>query len=141
MKLRAASKTDLRWLEERVGSLTSQALGLVVERDDTGDVAAAVAYDMWTPASAQVHLCIASRAAGRLLLKHAFAVPFVKLGRRMLLASIPAYRAPALQLAWHLGFVETHRVTDGWDTDVDLVCLEMRRENCPWIKGAKRKAA
>jgi hypothetical protein len=100
--------------------------------DARGLVKAAVVYDGWTKNACEAHVCIDSPVAGRALLPHALVYPFQHVG--VLLGSVPASNQRALRLDKHLGFREVGRVKDGWDSGVDLVRLELRREDCRFLK-------
>jgi RimJ/RimL family protein N-acetyltransferase len=87
-----------------------------------------------------MHVALASVAGSRAILRPAFEYPFADCGKSVILGCVPASNARSVHLAERLGFRVTHRTRDGWAPGVDLVGLEMRREECRWLE-AERKAA
>lgn len=139
MRVEAATAEDLAWLCQRAGCvLTGNAKGVAV-KDSQGRTRGVVGYDGWTPNSVQCHMAVNTPVAWRALLRPAFAYPFEEAGRRVILAVIPAGNVRSVHLAKRFGLRETHRVRDGWAPGEDLVLLEMRAEECPWLR--QRKAA
>lgn len=120
------------WAANRIGPLSRNATGISAIRAD-GSLAGVVAYDAWTPASCQMHVVVDCVAACRALLRPAFAYPFSEAGLRIARAVIPSHRWKAVRLAKRLGFVESHRIKDGWDVGSDLVHFELRREACRYL--------
>lgn len=107
--------------------------GLAVRARD-GRLLAGVLYDGWLPNSVQAHMYVPSPIACRHLLPHAFRYPFVQEERGVLWSFIRSDNARSLKMARHLGFSEEGRVRDGYAVGVDLVRVEMRRENCRWLR-------
>jgi RimJ/RimL family protein N-acetyltransferase len=71
----------------------------------------------------------------------AFEYPFIEAGREVLVGIIPAWNRRSLTMAKRLGLRETHRIRDGFDRGVDLVVLEIRKNECRWLDRGERKAA
>ena len=129
MNVRAAIPPDFAWFEGRTGYvLPANARGLSVGSPPR----AMVAFDAWTHNSAQVHVAIEAPGVCRRLLTEAFRYAFGAVG--VLVAVIRAGNAKSVRLAKHLGFTERHRIRDGWKEGEDLIVLEMRREECRWLK-------
>lgn len=139
MKVRASTREELGWLVERTGFAPTAAARGIVAVDASGAIRGCVGYDCWTQNAVQAHMAVDAPLVWRSLLLPAFEYPFEQCGRGVLLAVIPAWNRASLKLAEHFGFKRTHRVCDGWSEGVDLVFLEMRREDCVWL--AQRKEA
>jgi L-amino acid N-acyltransferase YncA len=92
-----------------------------------------VGFDRWTENAAEMHVACSSIGAVRALLRPAFSYLFEETGRRIALGTVSGNNAQALKFDRHLGFREVHRVKDGHSAGVDIVFLEMRREECRWI--------
>jgi hypothetical protein len=129
----------MAWLQSRIGALTPVAKGIAAIRPN-GTTAGVVGFDMWTPASAHVHVAMDTATACRSLLRPAFAYPFGELELGVLLCTIPSHRCRAIRMAHRLGFRESHRIRHGYAHGSDLVSFEMRKENCPWILGQAKAA-
>lgn len=52
----------------------------------------------------------------------------------MLVTATPANQKGSLAVSGWLGFYEIFRIRDGWDTGVDMVLKELRREDCRFIQ-------
>jgi RimJ/RimL family protein N-acetyltransferase len=102
-----------------------------------------VGFDAWKPNSCQAHIAMDSRMVGIALARAAFPFVFEFGGRGLILGTVAASNAASIGLALRLGFTMTHAVQDGWAPGVDLVGLELRKENCRWLRShtGKRKAA
>lgn len=138
MIVRAAPRPDFHWIETRA-SLSLGTMATAIEAiDETGRIHGMVAYDNWTPNSAMIHLALDSRMAARYLLGPAFAYPFIDLNREILIGIVRESNEKALKLDFHLGFEVAHTIRNGWDQGENLIVLEMRRDNCRWLR---RKAA
>lgn len=75
-----------------------------------------------------------SRWIDREMLRVCFDYAFNKGKRVAVYGHVASNNERALQLDKHLGFTEVHRIKDAVDDGVDLIILEMRRENCRWLK-------
>lgn len=124
---------NLHWLEARTGMhFTDNARGIANYVDD--DIAAMVAFDRWTKNAVHIHMGADTPFAVRALIKPAFRYAFKEADKGVLVAEIPADNHKSLELAAWLGFKEKHRTSDGWSLGVDMVNLEMRREDCRWLE-------
>lgn len=96
---------------------------------------AMVVYDGWTPSSVHVH--IFSRGPYFLFrkdfLKEVFGYPFRECSLKKLIAVTPAFATDSLAISRALGFREVYRIVDGWDSGVDMIIKEMRREECRYV--------
>ena len=135
MKVSAATPEALRAIEARTGCvLTANARGIQAT-DSRGKVRGVVAYDAWTENAVQAHMWTDSAIVWRSLLPAVFAYPFLEAGKGLLLGIIPADNLKSSEMAHRLGFRLAHRVRDGWAVGVDLLCFEMRRDECRHLKG------
>lgn len=140
MLLAAATSGDIAWLSERTGYLpTRNARGLAAV-DGSGRTRGVVGYDGWTQAAVHCHMAVDTPIAWRALLPEAFRYPLETCGRRLLIALVTADNARSLALARHFGFAETARIRGGWSDGVDLVLLELRKDDCRWLAGSRRAA-
>lgn len=95
-----------------------------------------VGFDGWTENACQAHMAVDTPVAWRSLLPAAFEYPFRECNRGLILAAIPSHNTKSWGLALHFGFRVAHVVRDGWAVGDDLVLLEMRREDCRFLKGS-----
>lgn len=134
--MRAEDGTALaaHWLHERTGYTLGPEARSVAAVDSAGSARGMVAFDRWTPNAAHVHIALDTPAALRHLLPAACKYLFGQCGRGVALATVRAGNTRSLRLSQRLGFVETHRMRDGWAPGEDVVYLEMRRESCRWME-------
>lgn len=132
---RAATPDELRWLEERTGAVLTRGARGIAAVDESG-VRGVVAFDGWTPNAVQAHMAVDTPVAWRALLRPVFAYPFEECGRKLMLGIIPADNARSVRMTERLGFRLAYRVADGWADGVDLLCYEMRRDECRWLRKA-----
>lgn len=138
--MRAAERERGAWIEERTGCHLMPDARLIEAVDTGGRTRGMVAYERWTPNSVQAHMAVDSPIVCRSLIDAAFSYPFEECGKGVLLAFIREDNHKSTRMTQHIGFVETHRIRDGWEVGVDLVAFEMRKESCPWL-GPHQKAA
>lgn len=132
----AVPQPALEWLESRAGVvLTRNARGIAAV-DGRGNIRGMVAYDNWTENSVQCHMATETPLAWRGLVPAVFEYPFVQAGRGVLLGFIRGGNARSLDTALRLGFREAGRLRDGAAKGEDVVVVEMRREECRWLKEA-----
>jgi hypothetical protein len=119
---------------------TNDATGIKVVHD--GKIGVMVAYDHWTPASVQMHIYISDKKSfTRHVIQEAMAYPLIQAGRDLLIVVIPSDNKASLSLVRRVGWKETYRVKDGWESGVDMVLHEMRKSDCKWLKGYGRVPA
>lgn len=140
MKVGAASREDFAWLEEHAGCALDEESSAVKAVDTRGRIRGMVGFESWTHNSVQAHMAVDTPIAWRALLPAALGYVFEEAGRGVLLGVIPAYRRDSLRFAQHVGFEVTHRVRDGWAKGVDLLLLELRREDCRWLSSQGKAA-
>lgn len=128
------------WFTQRTGYLPGGDFVALVWADKQDNVKGMLGFDTFKPNSCQAHLALDAPHVGRALFRGGAAWIFRTRG--LVLGSVVATNRACLSAAKRIGFVETHRVTDGWAAGVDLVSLELRKENCKWLpQVAGKKAA
>lgn len=96
---------------------------------------AMVIYDGWTPRAVQLHIF---SYGPKFLLRRDFITaifhyPFNEASKSILYTITPESADGSMALSRALGFREISRIKDGWDTGVDMVIKEMRREECRYV--------
>lgn len=130
----AATKEQLSWLCERTGAALTDAARGVAAVDADGVTRGVVAFDLWSHNSAHAHVALDAPVAARPLLRAAFEYAFCQADKGVLIGMVSADNERALKLDQSLGFREVARVRDGRAVGVDLVILELRREDCRFLK-------
>lgn len=139
--VRAAPRTDWQWLVDRTGcAITSdfsalEAIELHPRTEGLYRVRGIVGYCNTTPNTIQMHMAVDSPVVWRSLLRPGLEYPFLQAGKRICVGVIPASNRRSVRFAKHVGFVETHRIFNGWADGEDLVFLELRREHCRFLRG------
>ncbi len=134
-----APREHFGWVCSRVGHSPSVIFSALEAVDAGGRIVGMVGFDHWTPGSVQMCVAIESPHVLRNI-RAAFDHAFVEKGRRVAIAFVSAANTTALKLYAHLGFRESHRISDGLDDGVDLVLVEMRREECRWLSKPRQEA-
>jgi hypothetical protein len=134
MIIRAAPPEHYPWLAERAGLVCGPAFRAIEAVDEAGRIHGMVGYDGWTENMVCVHIALEHPAALRHLLKPGFGIPFLELGRGVLVAQVLSTNERSLRLMTRLGFTYLSRVRDGKAKGVDLCLFEMRAEDCKWIR-------
>ena len=113
-------------------SLDLRMIGRV---DSKGKLCGVVAYNGFVGATCCIH-CAGddSNWASPEFLYASFDYPFNKCKLVAVFGTLASNNLQALRLDQHLGFRQVHIVPQGWDSENDLIILEMRRENCRWLK-------
>jgi hypothetical protein len=121
------------WLCKRIGLVPSPHLrcfGVVQE----GELVAVVGFDGWNGASCQMHVAgDGGHWVTRTLLRTVFRYAFADNELKLVLGIIPSGNTAALRFNSHIGFTEVTRI-EGAHPDGALVIMELRRENCRWLK-------
>lgn len=134
MRLYAAQPDDLQWLVLRTqAGLTAGARGIKAV-DERGLTRGMVVYDGWTENAVTAHMAVDTPIAWRALIKGVFEYPFVECGRQVLLGLIPSHNKRSWRMATSLGMEIRHVVRDGWAKGDDLLVMELRREDCRFLK-------
>ena len=123
---------DLAWLASRAGlTVGPQLRGVKAVQD--GRIVAMLGFDGWTPAACSVHVAVEHPAALRHVLRLGFSIPFVEMGKHVVIAAVLSTNKRSLNLVRHLGFRESGRIRNGWAVGVNLHLFEMQRSDCRWI--------
>lgn len=133
--VREAPADHYGWIAERAG-LTLTPAFRAFEALREGRIVGMVGYDGWTPNACHMHVAIDEPIAIRRLLRPAFGLVFDAqpkgLGLGVAFGSVLSTNEKALALDLALGFRVVGTLKDGWAVGVDIVMLEMRREECKW---------
>lgn len=138
MRVQAAPPAHFPWLEERTGCVLTRNARAIEAVDDSGRVRGMVAFDAWTSNSVQAHMAVDAPVVWRALLPAAMDYAFRQAGKGLLLGIIPSHNARSVGFTRHVGFREAYRVPDGWALGDDLVVMELRREECRWLRKEAR---
>lgn len=140
MIVRAAHPDHFAWLAERAQCVCSPHFKAIEAVRPDGTIAGMVGYDMFTPNGCVMHVALDTPAAVRPLMVPSFAYPFLQLGKGIVTATVASENRASVLFCQHLGFVEEHRIKDGWSQGSDVIIFTMRRENCRWIVPARKAA-
>ena len=130
-------------VSEALGVPLSQDLkGLSVVDEETGELFAAALFNSWTKTSVCVHQYIKNP----FVLKHGFyeliaEYVYVHNGRAIMYGVVPSTNEKALKVDKNIGFEEVARLKDAVDFGVDMVVLELRKENCRFLPEEYRRAS
>ena len=134
MIVRQAPPEDFGWLIHRVGCAPTTDFRAIEAVHEDGRIAGMIAFDTWWGNAAQMHFAIDEPLCFRKLAPEAFRYVFSMAKRDVVVGWVPESRADLHSLALRLGFTELCRVKDGWGRGVDVIMVELRRENCRWLK-------
>jgi len=138
--VRAAHPDHYGWIASRAALNIGPQFRAIEAVDAEGRIHGMVGYDGWTQSAVSVHVAVDHPAALRHLVGPGFRIPFDEFNRTVVVATVLSSNHRSLRLVKHLGFIETHRIVDGWDLGVDLVLFEMRRPQCRWVERKKEAA-
>lgn len=133
MVVAAATQQAFLWIEARTGCVLTRNARAIAATDASGKVRGVIAYDCWTTNSVQAHMAVDTPVAWRVLLRPAFAYPFLECGKGVLLGIIQDSNGKSWHMAERLGFSLHSRIRDGWARGEDLRIYQMRREHCRWL--------
>lgn len=133
MLVRVAPPDHYGWIAERAHLTIGPTLQALEAVNAEGRIVGMVAYDSPTPNSVYMHVALDHPAAARHLIIPAFKGAFVGLDKKIVYGTVLSNNTRALALDLHLGFREVARLRDAWSPGVDVIFLEMRRENCRWL--------
>ncbi len=142
MNVRASVPGHFAWLVERTSCAITPGFRAIEAVDDEGRILGMVGFDGWwgepgQGGSVQMHVAIEKPIAVRRLAPAAFDYVFRQAGKDVAIGVVPAHNRRALEFDLHLGFREVHRVRDGWARGDDVVLLEMRRDDCRFLRGGR----
>lgn len=141
MIVREATRDHYDWIAKRANLVAGPEFRAIEAVDASGRIHAQVGFDGWTPNAVTMHIALDSPAALRSIIGPAFRVPFVGLGRAVVLASVLSTNERSLALVRHVGFRELCLVRDGYAPGVGIYMFEMRREDCRWLGASMKEAA
>jgi hypothetical protein len=141
MIVRAAPPEHYGWIAQRAQLVPGPSFRAIEAVDEQGRIHGMVGYDGWTENMVCVHIALDHPGALRHLIKPGFGIPFLELGRGVLVAQVLSTNERSLRLMTRLGFTYLSRVRDGWAKGVDVCLFEMRREDCRFIEKEERWAA
>lgn len=106
-----------------------------------GDLIGVVAYNGFCGRVCSMHMAGVGNWVSREFILAAFSYPFKQLDMLAVISPIAESNHRALRFDKHFGFREVHRVPDGYEEGVDLIFLEMRKEDCRYLDEVKRELA
>lgn len=135
MRVQAAPPLHFAWMTSRSGYCPAWDFRAIEAIDEHGRILGMVGFDRWLGNAVEMHVALDSIAAARALRTPAFDYAFRQGGKGIAIGVVPGHNKKALLLAERLGFRETHRIRDGWAEGDDVVLLELRREDCRFLRG------
>jgi hypothetical protein len=129
-----ADPADFAWLESRASCVVSGSFKAIKAVDASGRIHGMVGYDAWTPNSVTMSIALDNPACFRHLLNPMFEYPFLAAGRSIALVYVASTNARSLKLCGRVGFQEIARVRDGWERGADVLLLELRKEDCRYLR-------
>lgn len=116
------------WMTKQTQIPWSSDLRTIAAIRNDGEIAAAVAFGSWTPEACFIHVAFDTpHSLGRGLLKAAFEYPFKSIGVKAIYGLTPKDFDKAIRFNKKIGFKQIAET-------VDCVLLEMRREDCRYLK-------
>jgi hypothetical protein len=135
VKVTAAEAFDLKWIVDATSCVLTPAARAIKAVDAGGRIRGMVAFDWWTKNSVYAHMAVDTPIAWRALIPACFEYPFLEAKRRSdSRADSRAQFEKSWDFAGHLGFRIVHTVRDGWAKGDDLHLLELRREDCRFLR-------
>lgn len=122
-----------RWLCERIGYMPTPYIRCIGNVTKEGKILGVVGFDNWNGASCQMHAAGEGNWVSRELIRATFDYVFNVAGLNVVLGLVPSSNAKALRFDRHVGFNEVARIKDG-TPDGDLVILQLRREDCRYLR-------
>lgn len=133
---------DWDWVQTRLDLVYSTNMKGIIAEDENGVRVAAAMFDGWHDNSVCVHQVIENP----LILRHGFyeqvaEYVFVTCDRGIMYGLIPSSNKKALKLDANIGFVEKTRLKDAIRPGEDMVIMELRKENCRFLRPELREAS
>ena len=120
------------WLERILFQKFGEEAKFIGQEKD-GEVVAVVAYTNFIENACAMHIgSVGENWMSRDLLWACFDYPFIKLEKKVILATLEASNFEALRLNRHLGFQVDAVIKDAHENG-DLMIMSMRKENCKWL--------
>jgi len=126
---------DWGWVNEQVGILRCEdTTGIMAIDVATNETVGACIMDNWTQNSVQCHFMITSP----LVLKHGFleccfGFMFTEKNVKYVYGLVPGNNEKACKLNKHMGFTIKSRLDEAFETGVDYLLMELKRENCKYV--------
>ncbi len=137
IEVRPAPPEHYGWIARKANLIISAGFG-ALEAVDGDRIVGMVGYDGWTENSCSMHYAIDEPIAIRRLIRPSFGLVFDApprgLGKGVVFGSVLSTNEKALRLDLRLGFRQVARFKDAWAKGVDLIVVEMRREDCRWLE-------
>lgn len=119
------------WMNRHTQLPWSTDLRVIGQMRDDGSLAAAVAFNAWSPKACWMHVVFDSaHSCTRKLLRAAFEFPFVEVGVPAVYGLTPKDLDEAVNFNKKIGMKPIAET-------IDCVMFEMRREHCRWIRQEK----
>ena len=120
------------WLERILFQKFGQEAQFIGQEKD-GQLVAVVAFTNFVTNACAMHIgSVGDNWMSRDLLWACFDYPFIKLEKKVILATLEASNFEALRLNRHLGFQVDAVIKDAHENG-DLMIMSMRKEDCKWL--------
>lgn len=126
---------DWPWIKSELQIMQHEdTKGITAVDGDSFDILGCVVLDSWTPKTVTAHIVIKKPMVLRHgFLEEAFNFVFNIADREVMIGTVLSNNEKALKFDKKMGFEEKYRIKDGWDKGVDLILIEMRKENCRFL--------
>lgn len=121
------------WLCDRIGYVPTPYMRAIGSVGPDGNLNGVVGFDGFNGASVQMHVAGEPGWLDRAILRAAFHYPFVILDCAVVLGIVPSGNTAALRFNQDLGFTTVAIIPDA-HPDGALILMQMRREECKWLK-------
>lgn len=120
------------WLQRMLGQKFNEEARFIGQEKD-GNLVAVVAFTNFITNACAMHIAsVGENWMSRDLLWACFDYPFIKLEKKVILATMEASNEEAIKLNRHLGFQEKAVIKDAHENG-DLMIMSMSKEDCKWI--------
>lgn len=132
---------DWQWVQINLPiAWTSDTKGIVAENEEGERLGAAIC-DQWTWTSVTVHQIILAP----MILRHGFfeevaEYVYVHADRAIMYGLVPSDNKRALKLNKNIGFTEVARLKDAVNFGIDMVILELRKNDCRFLSDELKDA-
>ena len=129
----------IAWLCERIQLVPTPHIQCIGQWDnEKEELVGVVGYDNWNDQAVEIHVAGSHpHWINKEMLYRAFYYPFVLADRKVLIGKVSSENKSTLEFDKKLGFKEMCRIPNG-ASDGDMVVLAMQRDECRWLKLAKR---
>lgn len=104
-----------------------------IGQEKDGNLVAVIAFTNFIPNACAMHIgSVGENWMSKDLLWACFDYPFIKLKKKVILATMEASNEEAVNLNRHLGFQDKALIKDAHENG-DLLLMAMRKEDCKWI--------